>query len=157
VASTAEGMGPFAQRGSAALLLLQMFLGVLALAGLLLGAAVSERNTILERLAVTQARLRLALSAAHIGSWRWNVRSNEVEVSDELAAIHGLAPGSFGGTFEDFIELVHPDDRDHVKARIARALAQKGEYELEFRCQQCDGIHWISAKGRVFTNATGEP
>src|SRR5690606_36032207 len=62
VASTVEGMGPFAQRGSAALLLLQMFLGVLALAGLLLGAAVSERNTILERLALTQARLRLALS-----------------------------------------------------------------------------------------------
>ena len=157
VASTTSGLGPFARRAEEALLLLQLFVAVVALTGLLLAAAISERNANHEALSLAQTRLRLALSAARIGSWRWDVRSDEVEWSGDLETVHGLAPGAFRGTFEAFVELVHPDDREHVRGCIAHALEHKGEYEVEFRNQQPDGLHWILGKGRVLTNGVGEP
>jgi len=157
VASTTAGLGPFAGHANQPLLLLQFFVAVVALTGLLLGAAIGERNSHHAALRLTQARLRLALSAARIGSWRWDVRSNEVEWFGDLETMHGLEPGAFRGTFEAFLELVHPEDRERVKAAINKALEERAEYETEFRNQHADGVRWILGKGRVLTNAAGEP
>src|SRR3989304_2281839 len=69
-------------------------------------------------------RLNLALQAGRTGIWAWDVGSGRVEWSETLEAIHGLRPGSFGGTFEDYQKDIHPADRQAVMSRIRKAAAE---------------------------------
>ena len=57
-----------------------------------------------------------------MGTWDWDIRTNEVVWSDNLEAIFGLDAGSFDGTFEGFLRLIHPADREDVVQAIARSI-----------------------------------
>ncbi|HXH05721.1 MAG TPA: PAS domain S-box protein [Vicinamibacterales bacterium] len=117
-----------------------------------------ERTRREEMLRRHEERLRLALDAGAMGTWEWDVRSNRVEWSPALERVHGLAPGSFGGTFADFQREIHPDDRERVLAAIAGALDRGEPYELEYRAITPDGrVRWLEAKGRVERDETGRP
>jgi PAS domain S-box-containing protein len=72
-------------------------------------------------------QLSEAQRVAHIGSFEWDVAANRVLWSDELYRIYGLAPQSFGATFDAFIAQVHPDDRALVRKTIGRAVAEGGD------------------------------
>ena len=106
----------------------------------------------------SEERLRLALEAGRMGIWDWNIRTGQIRWSDNLEPIHGLALGSFAGTFEAFLELVHPEDREMIQRAIERSLELRGGYEIEFRNVWPDGsVHWMLGKGRVFSDDRGEP
>jgi PAS domain S-box-containing protein len=93
-----------------------------------------------------------------MGVWDWNVRTGELRWSDSLEPLHGLAPGTFGGTFEHFQELVHPDDRPAVLAAIRQALESAEEFYVEFRNLRTSGaVHWIAGSGKVFAGDDGKP
>src|SRR5205823_6399948 len=100
---TVRGTGAFATGTLAErLLFLQLYMAIVAVTGLLLGAAISVRNAAegrarreLERLEESEERLRLALDAGRMGVWDWNMATGEVNWSDNLEAIHGLARGAF--------------------------------------------------------------
>lgn len=163
---TAHGVGPFAVESvHESLVMLQLFLGVVAMTGLLLSAAIAERDAVeaqraadLAALETSGARLRLALEAGRLGVWDWNIPSGKVEWSDNLEALHGLPAGGFPGTFEGFDQLVHPDDRERVARTIRDALAERGSYELDMRVVWPDGsVHWLAAKARVLRDAAGAP
>ena len=65
--------------------------------------------------------------------------------------------GEFGGTFEHFQQLVHPDDRPAVEAAIRTALEERGAFYTEFRNVWPDGsLHWIAGTGKVFADANGD-
>jgi PAS domain S-box-containing protein len=158
VIATLGGRGPFvAQSMNASLLDVELFIAVVSVTGLFLGAAMAERNRAERRRAIDYSRLRrseerlaMALAAGHMGAWEWNIERGSVEWSDTVAAIHGLAPGSFRGTFDAFRELVHPDDRERVLEMIRQAIARATEYSVEFRNMWPDGsIHWIAMSGQV--------
>ncbi len=109
-------------------------------------------------LAASEERLRLALEAGRMGVWDWNIRTNELNWSDSLEPLHGLAPGTFAGTFEAFQKLIHPDDRTLVNDAIQRAVEQASGYDIEFRNVWPGGsIHWIAGKGKVFAGDDGKP
>jgi serine/threonine-protein kinase len=111
----------------------------------------SERRGAEEALRASEERLRLAVEAGHMGVWDWDIRSNTIKWSDNFESIHGLAPGTFAGTFEAWRALIHPEDRDRVNAAVIRALETLEPYELEFRSVWPDGsVHWMAAQGRVF-------
>ncbi len=164
--STANGLGPFAH-GTVheSLVMLQLFMAVVAGSGLLLGAAIAERDTAEARraadygaLQVSEERLRLALEAGRLGVWDWNVGTGQVQWSENLEPMHGLSRGSFPGTLEGFQALVHPDDRARVNEAIRRALEEGNGYDIEFRNLWPDGsVHTIGAKGRVLRDAQGRP
>ena len=100
--------------------------------------------------------LRLALEAGNMGTWDWNVRTNELKWSDKLEQLHGLEPGAFGGTFADFEKTIHPEDRSLVNDAVARALEGGSPLDVEFRIRWPDGtVHWMSGKGRVFYTSLG--
>ena len=102
----------------------------------------------------SEERLRLALEAGRMGVWDWNIKTNQVRWSDNLEAIHGLANGTFGGSFEAFQQLIHPADRDLVQQAITRALEERSSYDIEFRVVWQDGsVRWLTGKGTVFTEA----
>jgi PAS domain S-box-containing protein len=119
---------------------------------------VTERKRLEESLRSSEERLRLALNAGRMGVWDWNIRTGDIKWSDSLEPLHGLAPGTFGGTFEDFQKLVHPDDREMVNRAIRRAAEDANGYDIEFRNVWPNGsVHWIAGKGKVFPGEDGQP
>ena len=119
---------------------------------------IAELREAREALAVSEERLRLALEAGRMGVWDWNIRNGKLEWSDSLEPLHGLAPGTFGGTFDHFQQLIYPEDRQTVNAAIGHALETAGEFYIEFRTVWQDGaIHWIAGSGKVFPGDDGQP
>ena len=111
-----------------------------------------------EALSRNEAGLQLALEAGKMGSFEWNIQTNEIKWSDNLEAIHGLAPGTFDGTFESFQALIHRDDRAGVLENIRRSVETGADYEAEFRSATPDGsTHWILGKGMVLRDERGGP
>lgn len=109
-----------------------------------------------EQAQTQEAQLRVALSAAHMGTWEWNIITQRVIWSDNKEAIFGLEKGSFDGTYEAFINCIHPEDRDFVNDYIQQTIESGREYNLEFRVLTPDGnIRWIESKGKVFRDSAG--
>jgi len=72
---------------------------------------ITEQKRAEQSLRVSEERLRLALQAARLGTFEWNIQTGVNTWTPELEAIYGLPPGGFGGTETAFEDLVHPDDR----------------------------------------------
>jgi PAS domain S-box-containing protein len=103
-------------------------------------------------------RLQLALDAARIGVWEWDIPTGALAWSPHLEVMHGFAPGTFGGTFEEFIGRVHPNERAQAIAAIERAVRDGGPFSTEFRIVWPDGsIHWVAGEGQAFHDAGGRP
>ena len=94
-----------------------------------------------------------------MGTWDWDIASGQVRWSAELESIHGLEPGTFGGTLEAFRREVHPADLGRVERAIAAVIEAPGaEYNLEYRIVREDGAcRWLEARGRVVVDSEGRP
>jgi PAS domain S-box-containing protein len=100
--------------------------------------------------------LQLALEAAQLGTWYWDEETGRTVWDARLEAMHGMAPGTFGGTFDDWQASLHPADRAECVARVAAVMAEPGPYVLLHRCIWPDGsVHWIEGRGQVMTDAAG--
>jgi PAS domain S-box-containing protein len=111
-----------------------------------------------EQAQMREMQLRMALEAAHMGAWDWNIQTKKVSWSDNLEALFGLEKGTFDGTYETFINCVHPEDRDLVNRSIRQAIEEGAEYDIEFRVVFPNGsIRWAGTKGVVFRDASGNP
>lgn len=105
-----------------------------------------------------EQRLRLALGAGGMGTWEWTIAAGKVQWSSSLEAIHGLAPGTFPGTFGAFQKEIHPDDRDRVLRALAEAVEQGREHHVEYRIVRPDGaVRWVEGRGQLFRDAGGRP
>ena len=98
----------------------------------------------------SESGLRFALDAASMGTWEWDLASDTVQWSENLARLHGLPPGTFDGTFGSYEREIHPDDRPRVLAAARRAIEEGTPYDVEYRIVAPDGtIRWVEGKGRV--------
>jgi PAS domain S-box-containing protein len=105
---------------------------------------------------VDEDRLALALEAASLGTWTWDMAAGTSRWDERLEELHGLPPGGFGGTFDDWLASLHVDDRDECVARVNQALEHPGPYVLLHRTTWPDGsVHWIECRGRVTVDETG--
>ena len=110
-----------------------------------------------EALRQSEERLRLAMAAADLGTWHWNLRTGELLWSERSLAMSGLPPGT-PISYEEFLATVHPDDRARVDATVRRALQEGSEYDIEYRSLWPDGtVHWAASKGRAYYDDTGQP
>lgn len=101
---------------------------------------------------------RLAVDAAGVGAFEWDLVTGELRWDDRLLELFGLDEASFGGTIEAFNERVHPVDRDRVGAALRAAIEACGEYAAEYRILMPEGgVRWISARGRALTDRAGGP
>jgi PAS domain S-box-containing protein len=107
---------------------------------------------------VDNARAALALEAANAGTWKWTIATGELDWDEPLERVFGIEPGTFEGTFEAYMELVHPDDRAHTLDTVQNALANKVDHYVEHRVVMGDGsIRWICGRGRVVLDENGDP
>jgi PAS domain S-box-containing protein len=103
-------------------------------------------------------RQSTAQKAAQMGTWDWNIRTNELFWSDEIPRIHGLTMDQFDGRMDTWIKTIHPEDLPGVQAKIEKALAEKSEYYAEFRVIWPNGeTHWLLGRGRVILDNDGNP
>lgn len=105
-----------------------------------------------------QERLDLAMKAARMGSWDWNIQTGEVHWSKNLEDLFGMAPGSFDGRYETVLAMIHPEDLPRVEQAIHSDLYNREPYNIEFRFIKPDGNErWALGLGRVFYDNTGNP
>ena len=100
--------------------------------------------------------VRVALEAGRMGVWEWDVVSGRVRWSRGLEAIHGLAPGGFGGTLHAFQADIHPDDRTSVMAAITQTLEGRTDHRIEYRIVRPDGaVRWVEGRGQLVDDGHG--
>ncbi|MEO6651403.1 MAG: PAS domain-containing protein [Ilumatobacteraceae bacterium] len=103
-------------------------------------------------------QLEAALSVDVTGIFDWSIDAGRVRWSESLELIHGLAPGGFGGAYDDFLDTVHPADRDRVVDNLAASLEGDHTVALDFRFVRADGSHgWMESRGSIFRDRDGRP
>src|SRR5262249_19181669 len=119
-----------------------------------LGRRVEERTAELaranERLreetaerARAEGRLRLALSAARMGAYEYDLQRGRAVYSEELGALFGLPPGEQFPDREAFLAAVHPEDRPRVEEAIRQTIESGGVFNQEYRVVwPTGGVHW---------------
>ena len=109
-----------------------------------------QRITVETQLRRNEHRLRFALDAAAMGTWDWDLTTDKVEWSENLASLHGLPDGTFDGTFASYEREIHPEDRPRVLASARRALTEGIPHDVEYRIVAPDGtVRWVEGKGMV--------
>lgn len=129
-----------------------------------LGGALSNTAKLIENLndsrsnlRETNQRMHLAIHAAGIGLWYWNMESDQVWFSDVGARMHGFALNT-KPRFADLLERVHPADREALREVIEAAVRDKSEFESEYRVIAPDGnTRWIAARGQVAAQTSRSP
>ena len=119
---------------------------------------VTERKKAEEALRESELKLHLALKLGRMGTWNWDIVANKVNWSANLAMIFGFTAGSFEMTYEDILELVHPEDRDQFNREVKQALEEGTDYKVEFRALLPDGtVRWTTTYGQVLYDEAGKP
>src|SRR5262245_30410415 len=165
--ATISGVGPYAgvepHRG---ILILQLFIAVGAMTGLIVAAdsdlrhqvetALRSRSTDLEQ---TKAWLRTALEAGNISVWEWDLKTGEVLRTEGRTGLFGSRHSGNQWDYDQFLSVVHPDDRLRI-AGLANAmrLGKAPEVQGEFRSIWPDlSLHWYFLRGRVFLDEARRP
>jgi PAS domain S-box-containing protein len=120
---------------------------------------VTARKAAEEALRASEERLRLAVRAANVGLWDWDVRTGRVVYSAEWKAQLGYAEAEVGDALAEWEGRVHPDDLGPMRGALRRCLDGGGTtHEAEFRMRHKDGgWRWVHSRGEVIRDATGQP
>ncbi len=105
-----------------------------------------------------QERTRFAMAAAHMGVWDIDLVTKGVTWSDTLAPVFGLTPAQAPATLDNFLQLIHLDDRPSFNEHLRLAIAEQKEFTIEFRVIWPDGSHrWVAGRARVAYDETRRP
>ncbi len=118
---------------------------------------VTEWRRVETALADSEERLRLAVEATGLGLFDRDLATDELRWSPRTKAIFGL-PADRPITFDGFLAMIHPEDRDRARDAIERAQdpAIAAGYDTEYRCVRNDGTtRWVHAKGRAIFEGQG--
>lgn len=119
---------------------------------------ITERKRIEQALQAKDRHLETAQAIAHVGSWRWDIRTGTEVWSDEFFRIFGHEPGAIPPTYETFLGALHSDDKPRVLAAVSATLAEDRPYEIEFRIVRPDGtVRIVQGRGRVERDEQGLP
>lgn len=111
---------------------------------------ISDRKQAEELLKTSEKRLSLAVHAAKAGIWEWDLVANRIFWSEESFRLLGYETGSEGMLYEDWIKIVHPDDREQVDRYVKQLLESGTNFNTEYRVLLPDGsARWLSDIGEI--------
>jgi len=115
------------------------------------------RHALLE-LQHNQNLLNEAQRLGHLGSWELDPVSGELRWSDEIYRIFELDPAQFPPSYENFLNAIHPDDRDKVDQAYTRSLQDRQTYDITHRLLLADGrIKWVREHCSSDFDVSGKP
>lgn len=122
------------------------------------GIDITEGKLAEEKLRQREGQLRLALDAANMGFWDWNLQTEIVTLSSNHEKLFGISLDDYDGTNESFLRIVHPEDRDRVSYGDLKAIENGKRCDVEYRVILPDGeIRWIESKGQAYYDEVGKP
>lgn len=154
LSAAAYGRGPFsAVADYSEAIEIQVFL-IFALSPALLLASVERERRNNQGLARrNEERLELALDAAQMGTWDWDVSADRVTLCEASKKMFGHLSSKESFSIRAFLDVVHADDRTMLLHVLTSAIEGAGVYEVEFRMLSHDQeVRWIMGKGKVVTD-----
>jgi PAS domain S-box-containing protein len=110
-----------------------------------------------ESLRESEERLRIALDTGRLGTWQLDLATLRLDCSAQCKAIFGV-PADAPLSYERLWEVVHPYDRERVRQLLASAIAERADYDAEYRACWPDGsTRWVTTRGRGLYDEEGEP
>ncbi|MCA9559710.1 MAG: PAS domain-containing protein, partial [Myxococcales bacterium] len=102
--------------------------------------------------------LTQAAALAELGLWSWEIASGDLYWSPLTYRLHGVSPDTFEPSFEAFLELVHPDDRERVRRSITGTLDGGPAYATDLRIIRPDGsVRLLGTRGELERDDAGLP
>lgn len=102
-----------------------------------------------------ETKLNLVLDATKTGIWHWNLTTNKIDLCDRGRAILGLY--DFDGSYDRFLQIVHPNEREAVDLEAARVIQNRRDLDLKYRIVKSNQAAVIHAKGKLEYDAAGNP
>lgn len=122
------------------------------------GYEVTEHVKAREQRAISKRRLALALEGANMGFWEIDATSNELTYISKQFKSHFGYRYDQEFTYQDFINALHPEDRQYVLDAVDEAKLERKYFDLEYRVfWPDDSIHWLKARGQWMYDSKGNP
>ncbi|HYF17488.1 MAG TPA: ATP-binding protein [Ramlibacter sp.] len=107
---------------------------------------------------MAEERLALALEAGGMGLWQVDLLTGQSTWWPGMEQLHGLPPGTPAGTGDDYFALVHPEDRERLRAAVQSSIDRNASHREEYRVVWPDGsVHWLEGRGQVRADGAGRP
>lgn len=116
---------------------------------------ITERKQMEASLKESEKRLQLAMDAARMGAWEFEISTNRLYWSPEVFRLFGLSPQV--PSMETFWSLIHPDDAHQVQKAMDRAMNERVPFVTEFRIPRPDKLLWAEDRGEVQYDLAGNP
>lgn len=121
-------------------------------------ADVTERKEMEIELDMNKERLRRGQLYANIGTWDWNIETGGLVWSERIPPLFGYPEGNLETSYDNFLEAIHPDDRQLVIDAVNNCIEHDVLYEIEHRVIWPDGtVRWLLERGKVIRNLEGKP
>lgn len=118
---------------------------------------ITEQKKIEQALRNGEERLKEAQRISQIGSWELNLIKNELVWSDEIFKIFEIDERRFHPTYENFLDVIHPKDRESVNLAYKNSLKTKQPYEITHRLLMPDGrIKWVTERCKSYFDTNGK-
>jgi PAS domain S-box-containing protein len=115
-----------------------------------------ELSALTAEFEASRLRWGLAIDAAGVGSFDWDLVSGRLSWDDRMLALFGYDPADFSGDLEGFRARLHPDDTERVLQAVQAAVDSCGVFEEEYRIQHPSGeVHWVHSRGRALPDERG--
>ena len=119
---------------------------------------ITERKWFIEELKRSEANLAQAQQIARLGSWDYDFKSNVLKWSREVYRIFEIDPDEFEESYESFLDIIHPDDRDLVNEAFNASVNNKTPFNIEHRLLMKDGrIKYVNESCETTHDDEGNP
>jgi len=110
------------------------------------------------RLGLSEERLKLAIDAASLGIWDWDVERDRLVWDDSMYRLYGVRKEEFSGAFDAWSKCIVPEDVEQAKADVEAALRGERDYLSDFKVQRAAGaIRIIRGVAQIIRAADGRP